>query len=249
MWYYPASFIAMYSWTSVSPGGECCCYVVSFVKLNLFQMAYLWCQGWRKQWYYEYIPSNHSTNNVAHSRLFEQILDLYISIRNILHKYCKSLLPAKLRFRGLSRPSGLGLYYNKGESAKKDDCNNPPLQKSFIDMEEALLCPCRGCQVFFLHKDALHAWQLRGLQRRHKRKSDNSPTKINRSSILVSSDELSSQRENSNADDHLLNQISLMMNTPSTSMNLVIMDRVWVVCSFHNVWLEMEVVANNGEEY
>lgn len=176
------------------------------------------------------IPSNHSTNNAADSHLFEETLDSYISIRNILHKYRKSL-PVKLCCHRLPRPSGLGLYYNKGESRKKYDCNNPPLQKSFIDMEETLLCPCRGCQVFVLRgcspcvaaERVVKATQQKKCGQEERNWDDNSCMKTSRSSILVSSDgdkfrqklggrESSSQRENSIADDELLNLISLIMN-------------------------------------
>lgn len=186
------------------------------------------------------IPSNHSTNNASDSRLFEETLDAYISIRNILHKYRKSL-PVKLRCHGLPRPSGLGLYNSKGESTKKDDSNNNlPLQKPFIDMEETLVCPCRGCQGFVLRGCSPCVAAERVAKATQQKKSgledrngddNNSPLNISRSSkrsSLVSSDgdefrhqmggrESSSQRENSNADDELLNLISLIMNTPATT--------------------------------
>lgn len=168
-------------------------------------------------------PSNHSTNNAADSRLFEETLDSYISIRNILHKYRKSL-PVKLRCHGLPRPSGLGLYNNKDKSTKKEE-SNPHIQKSFIDMEVTLVCPCRGCQGFVLRgcspcvaaERVAKATRQKKSGQEDRNRDDNSPLKISRDGDEFRQNmggrESSSQRENSDTDDELLNLISLIMNT------------------------------------
>lgn len=68
--------------------------------------------------------------------LFDEVLDAYMAMRNLLNGHRKAL-PVMLRCHGLPKPN-VGPF-------KKTDSESP-----FIDVGDTLLCPCRGCQGFVL---------------------------------------------------------------------------------------------------
>ena len=82
-----------------------------------------------------------SPTNEAETALFDEALDVFMSMRKLLDMH-RSTLPVKLRCHGIPRPSGLGPW-KKAENADGT-------QRPFIEMGDTLMCLGRGCQAFVL---------------------------------------------------------------------------------------------------
>eukprot|EP00546_Thalassionema_frauenfeldii_P019149 CAMPEP_0178897708 /NCGR_PEP_ID=MMETSP0786-20121207/1905_1 /TAXON_ID=186022 /ORGANISM="Thalassionema frauenfeldii, Strain CCMP 1798" /LENGTH=627 /DNA_ID=CAMNT_0020568305 /DNA_START=389 /DNA_END=2272 /DNA_ORIENTATION=- len=77
--------------------------------------------------------TSNGTSREMEAVVFEEVLDTFLSVRKLLHVHRRKL-PSKLRCHSIPRPSLKG----------------PTKGEAFVDLNETILCGCRGCQGFVL---------------------------------------------------------------------------------------------------